>query len=296
MTSRHLLARSQRLLATVVLVMSGAYMLIYLYRWEWNRAIISGLFFLAAQIALATSMILRRLQALERGSVVPADPRVLDRIRSTPVDRPDPFRWLRPRATGVGVFVPVLLGAGVILSALAYVIERIAEATALPSVDRRLARRMSALGPPPGHLHGELPALATPPPRTAMSLLTSLIALVGIAVMGWIGVGTLLEATQTRPDPSDRPARTTIELRVSQRGVDDGTVEAAEALWVGCRSTLGSLPTAAAVVPGDGDHVRVVLEPGIGRLTTRRLAGCLSDLRVNLVRASVVDVDHVAAP
>ena len=35
----------------------------------------------------------------------------------------------------------------------------------------------------------------------------------------------------------------------------------------------------------------LILEPGIGRLGARRLTGCLSDLRVNLVRARVVDVN-----
>ena len=149
--TRQLVAGAQRLLAGVVLVLSGAYMIVYLYRWEWNRAIISGVFFVAAEVALATSMILRRLRALE-GREAPqlaeASPRVLERIRETPVDRPDPFAWLRPRSGRLGVFVPVLLGAGAILSALAYVVERFAEATALPSVDRRLASRMSVVASP----------------------------------------------------------------------------------------------------------------------------------------------------
>ena len=41
--------------------------------------------------------------------------------------------------------IPVLLGAGVILSAIAYVVERVAEATAIPLFDRRISTRLSAL-------------------------------------------------------------------------------------------------------------------------------------------------------
>ena len=299
MTIRRFISVAQRLVAGVVLGLSGAYLIIYLYRWEWNRAIISGLFFVAAEVALATSMITRRLRAMERRQD-PAAERpspVLRRLRATPVDRPDPFAWLRSTSSGgASVFVPVLLGAGVVLSALAYVVERIAEATAVPVLDRHLARRLSAFAPPPGGLVG------SPPPQPAREsvgrvrghLLATILAVAAIAVVGWLGVQTLVEATQTRPDPAERPERTTIELAIAERGTGDGATEAVDALWVGCRSTLGSLPVTAEVVGLGGDRVAIVLEPGIGRLGTRRLTGCLTDLRVNLVLADVVDVDHEA--
>ena len=56
MMFRHLLASIPRLVVGVVLTLAGAYLLIYLSRWEWNRAIILGLFFVAAEVALATSV------------------------------------------------------------------------------------------------------------------------------------------------------------------------------------------------------------------------------------------------
>lgn len=296
MTIRQLISGAQRLVAGVVLGLSGAYLIIYLYRWEWNRAIISGLFFVAAEVALATSMITRRLRAIERRQQSPPEQSslVLRRLRSTPVERPDPFAWLKSTSSrGTGVFVPVLLGAGVVLSALAYVVERVAEATALPVLDRHLARELSTLAPPPGGLLGGPPSPPTADTkrRAPGRLMATALAAAAITVVGWLGVQTLIEATQTRPDPADRPGRTTIELAVAQRGTGDGATEAAEALWVGCRSTLGSLATTADVVGLGGDRVAVVLEPGIGELSTRRLTGCLTDLRVNLVRADVLHVD-----
>jgi hypothetical protein len=284
------------LLVGLVLVFSGAYLLIYLYRWEWNRAIISGLFFVAAEVALATSMLTRRLRAIEprrEGGPAPRQ-QVLARLRSTPVDRPRPFDWLTESSRqGPGVFVPVLLGAGVVLSALAYVVERIAEATALPMFDRRLARRLAAVAPPEGGLLGSRAPSPRPVGRQERGrVLGPVIGVAAIVAVLWMGVQMLGDVTQSRPDPTGRPVRTIAELDVSQRGSEQPAVQAAEALWVGCRSTLGSLDADAEVVALGGDHVAIVLEPGIGRLGTRRLTGCLSDVRVDLVRADVVSVRH----
>jgi hypothetical protein len=296
---RRLLALGQRLLLGVVLVVSGAYLLIYLYRWEWNRAIISGIFFVAAEVALATAMILRRLRALEQRTASPQQPSppVLERLRSTPVDRPDPFAWLKTHDSRVGVFVPVLLGAGAILSAFAYVVERVGEATALPALDQRLATRLSVLAPPPGGLLGRAPKTTDRSPTRSRptSVGATMLALAAMAILGWLGIDALVDATQSRPDTSDRPARTTIELSIAQRGAA-ATSETAEALWVGCRPTLGPRPTTAKVVPLGGDRFQLVLEPGIGHLGARRLTGCLSDLTLDYVRADVVDVENTPPP
>jgi hypothetical protein len=43
------------------------------------------------------------------------------------------------------VFVPVLMGAGVIMSGLAWVIERLARRTARPTLERGLAARLAPL-------------------------------------------------------------------------------------------------------------------------------------------------------
>ena len=45
---------------------SGAYVFVYLYRWEWNRALVSGVIFLAAEIALLGALILDRVARLGR--------------------------------------------------------------------------------------------------------------------------------------------------------------------------------------------------------------------------------------
>lgn len=140
----------------VVMAASGWYVFVYLYRWEWNRAVVSGIIFLAAEVALLGALLLdrlgrvgRRVDGLERA----ADERVRQRLHDHAPDPVKPFQWLDGGQTNV--FVPVLLGAGVVLSALAWIVDRIARLTAVPSLERGLARRLATLQPPSGGLLGE---------------------------------------------------------------------------------------------------------------------------------------------
>src|SRR5687767_10719720 len=109
---------------------SGAYLLVYLYRWEWNRALVAGVIFVAAEVALVATSLLKRLHAIEVKLDQRQDtaiPMPLDRIREAAPERGKPFEWLDP--TQMNVFVPVLLGAGVILSVVAHGVERLAGST-----------------------------------------------------------------------------------------------------------------------------------------------------------------------
>ena len=59
MTSAVVARTLGRLVSLLVLVSSGTYLLVYLYRWEWNRALVAGIFFVAAEVAIAAGAILR---------------------------------------------------------------------------------------------------------------------------------------------------------------------------------------------------------------------------------------------
>jgi hypothetical protein len=137
-----------RIFLLATLLGSGGYVVLYLWRWEWNRALISGLFFLAAEAALLAGAITRRLQRVEDQLTSLQSERV-DAARSHLVaTRPaasDRFEWLRSSIHRSNVFVPVLMGAGVLLSGVAWVVERIARATARPALERRLAERVAPL-------------------------------------------------------------------------------------------------------------------------------------------------------
>jgi hypothetical protein len=156
--------RIGRLGGVVVLLASGTYFFVYLWRWEWNRAIVAGILFLAAEIGLATVALLDRLRALSsstRATSAAPDPEVLAHLRETAPPGRDHFEWLSPRSGQVGVFVPVLMGMGVVVSAAAWLIERLSRATARPVLERRLASRLTPLSWPAGSLvpHEEEAAL-----------------------------------------------------------------------------------------------------------------------------------------
>lgn len=184
-------ARRVGLLAGLVtLAASGWYVAVYLARWEWNRALMAGVIFVAAELGLLGLLLLDRVARLERrldesppgparlrpmqptrraptapvarpapagpptrrtGRAEP-DPRVLARVREAAPSR-RPFAWLDP-ADRLSVFVPVLLGAGVLLTGVAWLVERIARLTGGSSLERGLASRLDVLALPPGGLLG----------------------------------------------------------------------------------------------------------------------------------------------
>jgi hypothetical protein len=86
-------------LGGVTLAASGAYTFIYLYRWEWNRALMSAAIFIAAEVAVMGSLLAQRLKGVtERLDAVerPPEARVvrLERIRTAAPPARKNFAWL----------------------------------------------------------------------------------------------------------------------------------------------------------------------------------------------------------
>ena len=136
-------------LAAITLTASGGYMFVYLYRWEWNRALISGVIFLAAEVAVVGWALNSKLSDVSHQVDEIHARRIgrhLDAARNQPSTA---FEWLRADDK-FGVFVPILLGAGLILSGVAWLVERLGRATAGRLNDRRLASNLSRLAPPVG--------------------------------------------------------------------------------------------------------------------------------------------------
>ncbi len=145
------------LIGAATLAASGIYVFVYLYRWEWNRALISAAIFLAAEMAALGWILIGKLDALEVDlDSVGSD---LEAIRTRRIaahldaasKRPSAaFDWLRPDPADTHVFIPVLLGAGLILVCVAWTVERVARITAAHTSDRRIASGLSLLTPPAG--------------------------------------------------------------------------------------------------------------------------------------------------
>jgi len=133
------------------LVAASVYMVVSLNRWEWNRALFFGLIVLIAEVALATALVLRKLAAIEARTR--AEPEVLELVRASRPAPPDRFQWLRETTSGqMQVFITFLVGGGVLLSAVAWVIDRLASHTTTPVAEQRLAARLARISYPPGGL------------------------------------------------------------------------------------------------------------------------------------------------
>src|SRR5918996_350051 len=174
-------------IAIVTALGSGAYVFIYLYRWEWNRALIAGMIFIAAELALLAAAILdrlnnlgRRMDDVERG-IIERD--VFARIQESAPPPRRHFAWLTD-SDKTNVFVPVLMGAGVVISALAWAVERVARRTTRPALERRLAVRLAPIAlPEPGAAAAAVPAPPPPMRRILGAAIVETVAVVSIVAL-----------------------------------------------------------------------------------------------------------------
>jgi hypothetical protein len=140
-------------LAGVGTLLAGAvYMVVSLNRWEWNRALFFGLIVLIAEVALATGLVLRRLARLEYRATGSVDPTVANILHETRPPSPDRFAWMKESSTQTNVFITFLVGGGVILSGIAWVVDRLASKTSSPAGEERLARQLYPISYPSGGL------------------------------------------------------------------------------------------------------------------------------------------------
>ena len=293
-----------RALSLIVIAASGWYLLVYLYRWEWNRALISGLFFLASLLTFSTSLILgafrsinERLDRIEgviasnRG-VRPRSAAPTPDATAAPRDDTRPtrqFDWLREASEGFGVFVPVLIGAGVVLSGVAYMIERVAGLVTGALVDRRTTQLLEpdlALSDAPAFL----PRPGVRREHVSSPLSRAMAWTIAIAVLGLVaaaGINTLAEATQSGEEVLDPTMETTVELTVHQKRAQRPDVIVAEALWTACS---GRLPPEVHLIGAEdagNDRVRLRFDRALGDLSRRRLFGCFEDGTLDFVTAHV---------
>ncbi|MGN9818396.1 hypothetical protein ACTMUQ_24005 [Streptomyces sp. SD11] len=279
---------------------AGTYVVVYLYRWQWQRAILCGVLLLVVEVLLLGIVLLGRLARIEE-RMRDADRRqedVLARLREKEAPAGtggDRFRWLDDEpASPTYVFVPVLMVTGVLLSGLAWLVQRIAAATARPTAERRLAGRLSVLAAPDPDGGTDLDDLPPPgaPRDRARTLRVLAAGVVGSALLAALVVG-LADLTQTREEEASDSEATSLLLRVDMRGTDM-TAErqslAARQLWERCRdSTSVPLNRASLGELGDGLFAGVV-RPALGDHDRMRLRGCLEDTGLDRTRLTVVGI------
>ncbi|MFD9075867.1 hypothetical protein ACFVZ2_38640, partial [Streptomyces lasiicapitis] len=144
---------------------AATYSVVYLTRWEWQRALICGVLLLVVEGLLVCAVLLGRIGRLER-QVAESGLRTEEVWRRRGGSRAQ-RGWGRlggrePRgadgAHRTYVFVPVLMAAGVLLSGVAWIVQKISAATARPGAERRLAGRLTRLtAPTPSEQGGRAP-------------------------------------------------------------------------------------------------------------------------------------------
>jgi hypothetical protein len=292
-----------------VLAASGAYALIYLFRWEWHRAIITALFFIAAEVGLVASILMRRLTRLEQrldelagpggdGARPGADPAVLARLQETAPPTSQPFAWLDPQSPRLSVFLPFLLGVGALASGLAWVVEQVARRSTTPALERGLARRLAPLSLPAGGLLDPAPAVLPDRPeqarwwRTGIPVLAFAVVLgLGAVTIDWLG-----DALQTRPDERRDDVVTSIELELRGARSSSRPEELASTLWGTCSHVLHSANGPTTIGRSGPARVELVVGNDIGVHAEERLRGCLQDAVVDRVQARVVRWEALPAP
>lgn len=285
------------LIAISVLVAAAAYMLVYLYRWEWHRALIAGTFLLVVELGIGIALVLDRIARLE----AKLDARQRDELTTTRATLRDaeaparePFAWLSDSTNRMSVFVPLLLGAGVVLSALAWAVERVARLTARPTLERGLALRLQPLTVSAGALSsGDRSPLPSTPLESCRGVgrrvAIALVAVLAAALLG-AGVDHLGDASQNRPDTLVRDSAGRVVLQVENKAAPGADVATARNLWGACSNQIGTAYRLMGVEQLDGGRVELRVRPAVGKYAERRLRGCLNDSVVALVRASVLEV------
>ncbi|MEV6501119.1 hypothetical protein [Streptomyces prunicolor] len=286
---------------------AGTYLVVYLYRWQWQRAILCGILLLVVEVMLLGIVLLARLTRIEervkesdagQRELTARQEDVLVRLRQGSVEREGArFRWLEETADRTYVFVPVLMVTGVLLSGLAWVVQRIAAATGRP-VERRLAGRLAVLAAPgPGAL-GELedrPALGRRTKRRATRV--AVVGVVGAGLLAALVVG-LADLTQTREQSVSGSEATSVLVQVDVRGADmtaERQALAAQQVWERCRDST-SVPLNHATLGSLGDGMFAgVVRPALAEHDRMRLRGCLEDAALDRAHLTVMGMGDTDA-
>lgn len=281
---------------------AGTYLVVYLYRWQWQRALLSGVLLVVIEVMLLGLVMLERLTRIEerlrdsdrrQRELAARQEDVLARLREAPEPESGGarFRWLEEPAERTYVFVPVLMVAGVVLSGLAWVVQRIASVTARPA-ERRLAGRLAVLAAPDPASHDDLEDLPSLNSGRSRPARVAAVGVVGLALLGSLVVG-VADLTQTRKEAANESAATSVLVQVDLRGTDM-TAErrslAAQQVWERCRDST-SVPLHHATLGDLGDGVFAgVVRPALTDHDQMRLRGCLEDATLERAHLTVVGI------
>jgi hypothetical protein len=276
----------------LMVLATGGYLVVYLARWEWQRSLMAGELLLVSLIVLVAVAGAHRLQSLERRLThlienQDATGKPPQRQPAADGDGAVRFRWLEPDTYSYKVFIPVLLGAGIIVSGVAALVERASSALGRGQTATRAKLPDALVLPAGGVLAGRTETTRRGRDRklkvagVAIALLVAVIAVVQLA-----------ELTQDRPDAPVAAAATTLIIQARTDGTAPAAGPLATRLWEYCRGSTRPYLEDGGLVPLAGQRYALVVQPTLGEHALRRLRGCLEDAVIDHGRFSVVSVRH----
>ena len=285
--------------AILVAASAGAYFFIYLYRWEWNRALIAAALFIAVEILIVTNALMGRLKRMEEkldGRIevslrneaeqpLASDP--LAQLKQTAPPPGDRFAWLAGEGE-LKVFVPVLMGAGFVLSAVAWGVERISRATANPALEKKLATRLAHISLPQGALVGlTTVALPSAPARHRAFPLRGLLVVLCLSLVLIRSLDLLADLTQGRADPPTTGTVSEVVMELSHKNTMRSPLVTARSLLAACELSVPKHIAYGKVRVVDPYTVAFTISPGLGPHEEKRMRGCLQDVTMDNVQGTV---------
>jgi hypothetical protein len=133
------------------LIGATVYMVVSLNRWEWNRALFFGLIVLIAEVGIATAIVYRKLTRIDRAPSYKNE--MLEVLHETRPVPPDRFAWLKEATRGgPNVFITFIVGGGLIIAGIGWLVDRLAARTSTALAEERLAAELGSIAYPPGGL------------------------------------------------------------------------------------------------------------------------------------------------
>src|SRR5918997_4661699 len=150
---------------------------------------------------------------------------------------------------------------------------------------RHPARRPGAARP---RVRDRRAGTARPAARSGREAGVKAVAVLVLAVMGVVGVSSLADLTQNRPDAVVDGSSTVLTYDVGTREYNGTDLEAAQALWAVCAAPVSGRTTGPTVL-ANGQYT-VSITPAIGTNGHKRLTGCLQDGTLDRVQGHVRSV------
>lgn len=137
------------LVLIVTLIVAGLLAWQALYAWEWSRAVWMTTAFVAVEVALVGVLVLGRLKDLAaRMEKSEHRDQVRHRLVESRPAAPDRFAWLQESMGRTNVFVTFIIGGGIIVSGVLWIIDQIARRTVVTTEEGRLADDLQSIAPP----------------------------------------------------------------------------------------------------------------------------------------------------